>query len=256
MFSVIPRLYNFDGTEKIVGLGCDAFILQNHRKDDFFLQEIADAAYAICKANNINCLISIPNQNAYPYWKTYGNWQDIAQLDYYILPYKISKVIKTGGKLFDYLSSFFFKITIYLSRFLLLKPKHYQDKTISLKRDADFISQRYNDDYKIYKTDSNSYFIVREYDEDDIKTVYIIDCYPLSKFMLGNALNQIIKDFQFDVILFVGKIDSAPFYFIKVPKSKEPRFQPFIGYLLTDELKQDFLSISSWDISLANFDNR
>jgi hypothetical protein len=54
----------------------------------------------------------------------------------------------------------------------------------------------------------------------------------------------------------IGKIDNSPFYFIRVPKSKEPRVQPFTGYLLTDELEDDFLSILSWDVSLANFDNR
>lgn len=257
MFTIIPRKYNFNGTEKIIGLGCDAFILHNHRKDDFFLQEMSDAAYEICSKNNINYLISIPNRNAYSYWKMYGNWQDIAQLDYYILPYKISKILKTGGKLFDCFSSFFLKTLIYFSQFLLSKHQRYQDKKISLRRDTEFINQRYNDEYKVYKTDGDSYFVVREYEEQKIKTVYIIDCYPLSKFMLTKALNQIIKEFNFDIILFVGKINnSAPFYFVRVPKSKEPRVQPFIGYLLTDELKNDFLSISSWDISLANFDNR
>ncbi|MDR0604666.1 MAG: hypothetical protein LBG80_10225 [Bacteroidales bacterium] len=257
MFSIIPRFYNFKGAEKLIGLGCDAFILQNHRKDDFFLQEMAEAAYEICKKHSINYLISIPNPNAYPYWKTYGNWKDIAQLDYYILPYKISKILKTGGKLFDCMSMLFFKTVVYSSRLLLSKSQHYQDKKISLKRDAGFINQRYNDDYKIYKTCETGYFVVKEYKEEDIKTVYIIDCYPLSRFMLTKALGQIIKDFEFDVILFIGKTDnSAPFYFVKVPKSKTPRVQPFTGYLLTDELEEDFLSISSWDISLANFDNR
>jgi hypothetical protein len=257
MFSVIPRTYNFNGTEKLIGLGCDAFIMQNHRKDDFFLQEMAEAAYEICKRNNINHLISIPNQNAYSYWKMYGNWQDIAQLNYYILPYKISKILKTGGKLLDCLSSFFFKTVIYFSRFLLSESQHYQSRKISLKRDANFINQRYNDDYKIYKLERDSYFVVREYNENNIKTVYLIDCHPLSKFMLAKALNQIIKDFKFDVILYVGTVNScSPFYFIKVPRSKEPRIQPFMGYLLTDELKEDFLSIVSWDVSLAYFDNR
>ncbi|MDR2407063.1 MAG: hypothetical protein LBE13_02985 [Bacteroidales bacterium] len=257
MFSVIPRIYNFNGTEKIIGLGCDAFIIQHHRKDDFFLQEMAEDMYEICKKNNINYLISIPNQTAYLYWKMYGNWKDIAQLDYYILPYKISKILKTGGKLLDCLSTFFFKTILYFSQFLLSESQHYQNKKISLKRDADFLNQRYSGDYKIYKLDRDSYFVVREYNEEDIKTIYIIDCHPLSKYMFTKVLNQIIKDFKFDVILFIGKINnSTPFYFVKVPKSKEPRVQPFMGYLLTEELKEDFLSILSWDISLANFDNR
>ena len=259
MFSVIPRLYNFNGVEKIIGLGCDAFILKNHRKDDFFLQEMAEATYKVCKQNNINYLISIPNPTAYPYWKYYGNWIDIDTLDYYLLPYKISKLIKISN-IFDLFSSFFVKVTLSFFNLISFERRDFSKKKISLKRDDRFITERYNskDNYKIYRLDEKSYFVIREYNEDRVRTIYLIDCYPLSKYMLIKAMHQITKDFkrQFDIILFVGKIDNLPFPLIKVSKSKEPRIQLFTGYLLTENQKDDFLSISSWNISLADFDNR
>ena len=259
MFSVIPRLYDFNGNERIIGLGCDAFILKNHRKDDFFLQEMAEAAYRICKENNINYLISIPNPTAYPYWKYYGNWIDIDYLDYYILPYKISKILKVSN-FFDFFSSSFIKLTLYFLNLLSFEIQDFKKKKISLIRDERFIIERYNceDNYKIYMINNNNYFVIREYNEEEVKTIYLIDCKPLSKYMLIKAMNQITKDFKglFDIVLFVGKIDNILFPLIKVPKSKEPRIQPFTGYLLTDEQKDDFLSISSWNVSLADFDNR
>ncbi|GHT85870.1 hypothetical protein FACS18947_5150 [Bacteroidia bacterium] len=258
MFSIIPRLYHFNSEHKIIGLGCDAFILPKHRKDDFFLKEMADAAYEICKKNNINYLISIPNPTAYPYWKYYGNWCDIGALDYYILPYKISKLIKVC-EFFDVFSSVFFKIvnacSLWISSFGKDKST---DKKISLVKDERFLEERYNksDNYKIYKIDKQGYFVARQHDEDGVCTVYLVDCHPLTNNMIKKALYRIIKDFSFDVILFVGKLESHPFYFIKVPKSKEPRIQPFTCYLLTDKQKDDFLSIASWNIGLADFDNR
>ena len=259
MFSVIPRLYDFDGNEKLIGIGCDAFILSNHRKDDFFLQEIASAAYEICKKNNLYYLISIPNPTAYPYWKYYGNWIDIATLDYYILPYNISKLLKIS-KLFDLISSLFFKTTLFLFNLISFEKQCFPKKKISLVRNDTFISQRFNkeDNYKIYELDEKKYFVVREYDEDGVKTIYLVDCYPLSKHMLLKALRQIVKDFRgrFDILLFVGKIDKTPFPLIKVPKSKEPRIQPFTGLLLSDEKKECFGSIASWSIGLVDFDNR
>ena len=259
MFSVIPRLYNINGNEKIIGLGCDAFILPNHRKDDFFLQEMANAAYEICRKNNVYGLISIPNPTAYPYWKYYGNWIDIATLEYFVLPYKISKLLKISN-FFDIFSSLFVKTALSFLNLLAFERTDFPKKKISLIRDDRFIVERYNknDNYKIYRLSEKKYFVIREYDEDGVKTIYLIDCYPLSKYMLIKALHQIIKDFkgQFDVILFVGKIDNVPFPLIKVPKSKEPRIQPFTGYLFTETQENDFLSISSWNVCLADFDNR
>ncbi|GHV47966.1 hypothetical protein FACS1894181_02550 [Bacteroidia bacterium] len=202
-------------------------------------------------------MISIPNPTAYPYWKYYGNWNDIGTLDYYILPYKISKLIKVS-KFFNAFSSVFFKIANACSLWISFDKGKVADKKISLVKDERFLEERYNksDNYKIYKIGEQGYFVARQYDENGVSTVYLADCYPLTNNMIKKALYHIIKDFSFDVILFVGKLESHPFYFIKVPKSKEPRVQPFTGYLLAEEQKDDFLSIASWNIGLANFDNR
>jgi hypothetical protein len=259
MLSIIPRLYRFNSNAKIFGLGCDAFILPNHRKDDFSLKEMADAAYKICKKYNVLYLISIPNPTAYPYWKYYGDWSDIATLDYFILPYKMSKLLKINS-LFDFISSFLIKITLYLLNLISFQRLNVHEKRISLVRDENFIVERYNNanNYKIYQLDEKHYFVIRKYDEGGVKAIYLIDCYPLTKFMLIKALYRITKDFKgkFDLVLFVGKIDNAPFPLIKIQKSKEPRTQFFTGNCLSEEQKDDFLSISSWNISLADFDNR
>lgn len=72
------------------------------------------------------------------------------------------------------------------------------------------------------------------------------------------AIKQIIKETEgrIDIILFVGKIDNPPFYFLKVPEKREPRVQPFIGLSLNTTQDNDFFSMDSWEVGLANFDNR
>ena len=55
--------------------------------------------------------------------------------------------------------------------------------------------------------------------------------------------------------MFIGKMEKPPIHFFKVPKKREPRKQAFIGYSLTENDKA-FFDIKSWEVSLANFDNR
>ncbi len=57
------------------------------------------------------------------------------------------------------------------------------------------------------------------------------------------------------MILYIGNNIRHPYYFLKVPKIKEPRSQNFIG-LSFIENDFDFFDINNWEVSLANFDNR
>lgn len=257
MFTVIPSKYIYSDHEITIGLGCDAFILKEHRKDEYFLKEMADVVTEKFKDEGVTHFISIPNKSAYPYWIYYGNWKDIGKLNYYILPLRISKIISKFGFL-DNSIFFLFKTMIsFLSNFGLMSNKSIS-KAIYLKRDNEYFANRYPNDYIIHKMKDNSSFVYRTYLEDSIRTAYLIDCFPLSPKNITIALSQIIKETKgkIDIVLFVGIIDNPPFFFFKVPVKKEPRAQPFIGLSLDDTLEIPFLSITSWDVSMANFDNR
>lgn len=257
MFSAIPRQYIFKEQEIIIALGCDAFILKEHRKDEYFLKEMADVVTTRLKETGVYHLISIPNKTAYPYWIYYGGWKDIGKLNYYVIPLRVSKLIGKY-KFLDFFSFLAFKTLIKCSSFFNFSKKK-DDKKIHLKRDQKYLDQRYTSvDYSIRQMSCKSSFVYRIYNEDNIRTAYLIDCFPLSKTSITIALKQIIKETKgnIDVILFVGKIDNPPFFFLKVPKKIEPRIQPFIGLSLNNSIDSDFFSMDSWEISLANFDNR
>jgi hypothetical protein len=257
MFTAIPRQYIFKEQEITIDLGCDAFILKEHRKDEYFLKQMADEVTTKLKNASIYHFISIPNETAYPYWKFYGGWKDIGKLNYYIVPLRVSRLL---GKynLLDSLSFFAFRTIITCSAFVFPFSKKYRNKIIHLKRDQKYFAQRFNSDYTIRQISDKGSFVYRFYKENNIRTIYLIDCFPLSQANITIALKQIIKETKgnLDIILFVGKIDNPPFFFLKVPEKSEPRVQPFIGLSFNSTSDNDFFSIDSWEVSLANFDNR
>jgi len=257
IFTAIPRQYIFKEREITIALGCDAFILKEHRKDEFFLKQMADEVTTKLRDDGVYHFISIPNKAAYCYWKDYGGWKDIGKLNYYIVPLKVSKLLGKFSFL-DSLTFFVFEKTIICSTFFSFFTKKYYDKKIHLNRNQEYLNQRYSPDYSVRKISDNCSFIYRIYIEGNIRTAYLIDCFPLSRANITLASNQIIKETRgnLDLILFIGKIDHPPFFFLKVPQNKEPRIQPFIGLSFNSSYDNDFFSIDSWDVSLANFDNR
>ena len=205
----------------------------------------------------VNHYISIPNQTAYPYWKYFGGWKDIGQLSYYIVPLRVSGLLGKY-KFLDALSFIALKTVVTLSAVIFPFSKKNIEKAIHLKRDQNYLEQRYPSDYSIRELSDKSFFVYRVYNEDNIRTAYLFECFRLSQVNIANAIKQIIKERgkEIDIIMFVGKIDNPPFFFFKVPVKMEPRVQPFIGLSINSTLDDDFFSIASWDVGLSNFDNR
>ena len=257
MFTAIPRKYIFKEQEITIALGCDAFILKEHRKDEFFLKQMSDVVFTQFTNYGFSYIISIPNKTAYLYWKYYGGWKDIGKLNYYIVPLRVSKLLGRFNFL-DIFSFYFFKATISFVTFFSLLSRKYVEKTIHIKRDQEYFAHRYTSDYIFQELPDKGKFVYRIYQEDSIRTAYLIDCQPLSNSNIAIALNQIIKKTKgnIDIILFVGRIDNPPFFFLKVPSKREPREQPFIGFSNNPLNDTDFFLIDLWEVSLANFDNR
>jgi hypothetical protein len=254
MFTAIPRQYIFNEREIPIALGCDAFILKEHRKDESFLKQMADKVIAKFVHEGVYHFISIPNKTAYPYWIHYGGWKEIGKLNYYIIPLRVSSLL---GK-YRLLDSFSLLIFRTIIMFSVLYSKEPSNKRIGLLRDNEYLKQRFPSDYIIRKMTDDFFFVYRIYNEDNVRTAYLIDCFPSSKAYIARALNQIIKESKrkIDIVLFVGHLNNPPFFFLKVPEKKVPRVQPFIGLSFESSSNNDFFSIDSWEVSLANFDNR
>ena len=256
MVSAIPRKYLLFGKETTVALACDAFILPEHRKDERFLKQMADIIVDNLKKSNIIYLISMPNKTAYPYWKYYVGWKDISLLNYYVVPLRLGTIIKKWQFL-NVFSNLLCRSLVLFSILYYRKSKN-AENNISLLRDNAYFSERYSSDYNIRYYSNESGFVYRIYDEEGIKTAYIIDCFPLTKNTITNSVNQIIKEVgkEIDIIMYIGKIAQLPLCLLKVPPNKEPRKQPFIGLCLDKTNDKAFYDMANLNIGLANFDNR
>jgi hypothetical protein len=256
MFSSIPRKYYYNNKEINIALACDSFILKEHRKDEYFLKNMLEALTDKLKFNEITHLISIPNKTAYPYWIYYTGWKDISKLNYYVVPINIFKLIGRY-KFIDLFSNITCRLLFAINDTLF--SSKISPGTIFLKKDRNFISQRYNNgDYHIRQISKDSYFVYRLYNEKNIKTAYLIDCHPLSPRIIHKSLKSIAKENKgtIDLIMSVGIYKHKPFYLLQVPSKYEPREQNFIGLSLDQTIDNDFFSIDKWNICLADFDNR
>lgn len=256
MYSAIPRLYSFFGSQEIIAQGCDAFVIEDYRKDESVLKNISEIVITNLRDIGIYYHISLPNPIAYPYWKYFCGWKEILKLDYHIVPLKLGNIL---GKLkfLNILSYLVFKTVAIIDHSAFHSKKH-EKKEISLRIDSSFQEQRYGKKYISKNPDSNKGFVYREYDENRIKAVYLIDCFEKSPRNMAMAIRHVMfdKNCNPDVIIFLGKTKCCPWYMIKIPQTKEPRHQPFLGLSTNPETSGSFYSQEFWDISLANFDNR
>ena len=169
---------------------------------------------------------------------------------------KISKVFPKI-RYFDFFSHNFFKIISYihlnLSFFHSIKNK----KKIRIFKNKEYYESRFINNYYTIKLEDNTSFTYKVYNEKGINVAYLIDCIPMTKKSFSKALYEIIRNekIKIDMILYIGNNISVPYYFLKVPKNKEPRSQKFIG-LSFIENDYEFFDINNWAVSLLNFDNR
>lgn len=256
-FTVIPRKYIFFGESKIIGLGCDAYILKKHRINEFFLKEMSDSVVSRMSEFNVDTFISLPNPNAYKYWKILGKWKDIGVLDYYIYPVNMSKLI-LGKSFLKHFSFFVSYIASFFFRLVYCKSKKTSKSNISIEVDDQVKSERFClDSYEYLSLGNSNWACYRIYEEDNVKVAYIIYVTEQSKKYISKAIFKLISQsgLKIDMILYIGNLKNKPINLYKVPKSKEPRRMKFIGFSsVSDNL--EFLNLDNWDLSLISFDNR
>jgi hypothetical protein len=257
-FTIIPRNYFVHGKEKLIGIGCDAFILEQHRSDAHFLKKMSESVFSKISEFNIYNFISLPTLSTpYKYWKILGKWKDIGVLDYYVFPVNIGKLIfkKSVFKYFSfitvYIISFLFKL-FYLKSNKISSRKIHIDINEITKKERFFL-----DSYKYITLSNNDWACYRIVEEDGLKVAYIIYVNKKSKKNISSIIFKIISNFglKIDMILYIGNLKKYPINFIKVPEKLHPRKANFIG-LCKNKNTQEIFDLNNWDVSLVDFDIR
>ena len=93
-YSAMPFEYNFYSKKYIFALSVDTMIMKEYRGNPFSLKKMANLVYKSLTVDGIPFVFGFPNDNVYLIRKKILKWQDVGQLDYYMLPIRIGNIKK------------------------------------------------------------------------------------------------------------------------------------------------------------------
>ena len=255
-FSAIPYEFQYMGRPMIFALGVDAFVHRNYRSNPLHLKKMLKLAEESLKKDGISFIYANPNENSCLYYQKMCKWVQIGELDYYITPMKAGSLLKR----FTWINIFSKPAIRILNALDIWRTRHHHqpvNKGISLVRSEIFEKNRFFEYHKSRILNNKTKLRYRLTDENGIQTLYIIDLNPLSPGSMANAICFLLKNEDFDVILYIGIQPHKLLSIRKVPEIFVPQTLNFLGkILLPDVIDPQVLDRKKWDFNLAYFDTR
>lgn len=256
-----PTLYK--GELKIVVSG-STFVRPKYRKNNEFLfLDMINALRKEVKNEGYKIEVGVPNHNSRNFSEKILKSRYVADLNYYILPNRISRCLnKSNLKFLDPIVSrtILFHLWFQSKLTLLFDKKEKRVKYEMLSGEAD-LKARFKGPYK-QLTEGTIQAYYRIVDEDGKKAVYLMDFRDngvRTARSLNYAVRTIVKNEKPDAVLFVGWLRLKQCSLFKVPQSKVPKPLPLVYYILDKEHKElysDMDNVDNWNFSLMNFDVR
>ena len=255
-FSAIPYEFQYMGRSMIFALGVDTFVHKDHRSNPLHLRKLTQLTEESLKKDGIPFIYAIPNENSCFYLKKMCKWVQIGELDYYITPAKAGSLLKRFSRI-NIFSKPAIRVLNALDIWRFRHDHQTVNKRISLIRSAIFEKNRFYEYHKSRILDNNTKLRYRLYDENGIQALYIVDLHPLSPGSMANAISFLLKNENFDLILYIGIQLHQLLCLRKVPKKYVPRTLNFIGKILLPEvIDPQVLDRKEWNFNLAYFDTR
>lgn len=258
-----PRPYILNGKKVICALSGGTFVLPEYRKDIFIFKDLFSALSQYAKELGWIAQIGVPNENSFKYAIKINKEKYIGDLNYYILPVRVGKIVKRDNSLLNSISSLYSKINskinLGLTGFLNFKEKHVP---LHIDTNNHFLSLRLAHPNYNHINKGNIEATYRVYDEDSIKTAYIIYFSQSGKRTakaLSVTVNEILKHEKVDAILYIGTLNMKQTILTKVPKSLVPHRLTATVKIFDKEnkyLSEILSSLSNIDYGLLNFDVR
>lgn len=254
-YSAIPYKYNYFGKKTVFGLSVDTMIAEACRGNPFNLKKMANLVYDGLKADGIPFVFGFPNDNVYLVRKKILKWQDIGRLDFYILPISIG-AIKSKLAPLNVLSRIFAEMINTLAGPKTANDNNYNIEKINNKTYRD---GRYDASYSVKILDKDSYFVYKIYDEEGVKTAFMLDVYPLCKSNLEKAVKELHNKEKnnIDLIMYIGHLDFRVKNLFRVPEKYQPKSIYMSGKILIDSMIDErVFDIKNWNVNLSNYDVR
>ena len=257
----VPTLY--DGN-LIFLLGVDTYVLKEYRHiETLFLEMYMPFKKYLLKEKGVIGSIGVPNDNSRPFAIKLFKEKYIADLNYYLLPLRISNILqKSWLKPFDWVWMIMVCLWLGLCSLLtlLFNPK---EKVVKYRMNIDenFYGFRFAEDkYAKYIDDKNMYCYTNFEEEGGYTVAYLMDFRENGKRSVKSlllAVKNIIKQEKVDAIAFIGFLHLCQYILIKLPA----RFVPkrFTLYYSIYDKKMKYEGIGdkkNWDFSLLNYDVR
>jgi len=255
-----PTLYR--DNVKIVVSG-STFVRKKFRKDIFIFNDMVSALRERCVKDGFTAEVGVPNKNSKAYALKFLDMSIITDLNYYLLPITITKILKKNiPTLIDLVLRRIFIVWSYLF-FLISNVFNFNEKKVQfeIRTDNDFYKKRFHQDYYHKITKGNIRYCYRIINEDAVKTAYIMDFRENDKRTfksLSTTVVHILHKHKVDAILFVGLLRMKQAVLFKVPKKYIPK-QLTLTYYLYDVNNPKIQGIGNsdnWNFSLMNFDVR
>jgi len=263
--TIIPNYYIRNGKEKIIiGLSGSTFVLKEYRKDIFIFHDMYMELKKYCAKESIIAFLGVPNLNSYQYSIKFLHCIEVFCLNYYVLPVKISNILKARKFSFLNILSELFSLFLIAGNRLLTHIYNPTENKANYRIEINdaFLEKRFKD--KRYKSISkgNIKFTYVISDENGIKCAYIMyfgENGIKTLKSLTIAVSHIFRLENIDIIMFVGTLRINQSILIKVPTKFQPRKLPFTYNLLDSndsEKYSDMNNENNWDFSLLNLDVR
>lgn len=207
--------------------------------------------------------VGVPNHNSRAFAAKILKLKYIGDLDYYMLPCKLSKCInKPFLRLFDVFVFGLLRFHLWLQSLYVTisngKEKEVKYRMLTNKED---LEARFKGGYShIANGDVEAYY--RMADEDGRKAAYLMDFRESgvrSSRSMNYAVRAIIEKEHPDAVLFVGLLRLRQHSLFRVPKRMIPKPLPLTYFILDKANKErfeDMDDIRNWNFSLMNFDVR
>lgn len=262
--SITPYEYVYKNKNIILGLSGSTFVLKEYRKDIFIFNDMYQELKKYCLNEGLVAFLGVPNSNSYQYSIKILKCKEVMNLSYYVLPVKIFNIL--GNKYFSFLNllSYIYTFLSLIVNIIICFVYNFKEKKTLYRIfiDDDFLEKRFSASrYKKNKCKNKSYAYTI-YNENGIKSAYIMDFREGKSKSLKSLINVIWKIFIFekvDIIMYIGTMNLKQSLLIKLPKRFHPRKLPFTFNILDNTLngKHNDMSIASnWDFSLLNLDVR
>ncbi len=258
--ALIPMPYG----EHIFGYSGGTYILNNYRNDITLLKRLLSGLEKAGGEDGVGAILAVPNKNSLTYFTRIARFTPLDQLNYHILPIKLSKLVKKKYlRLFDILS-YVLSIVVATLNYLVsifINTKE-PSKKYEIADDEIFFQKRFFQDHynNVRNKSFNSYY--RVVHEEGIKTAYIMEFRQKgirSLRALAKIVFHILMYEKCDIIMFVGHLRMKQLLLLRVPKKLEPQKLNLVFKVneAVNGLHNEIISKpENWNFSLINFDVR